>query len=111
VERIRVGHDSHGKGKGIFLDEIEVIPDDEEPMFFPCSCWLAEDFGDGKIEREIYPSAGSPHTSGTYFSILVSAILLNGKDINDQTSQRGLPSKLVPNILVRPNRNGPFYLM
>lgn len=66
MERIRVGHDSHGKGKGIFLDEIEVIPDDEEPMFFPCSCWLAEDFSDGKIEREIYPSAGSPHSSGTY---------------------------------------------
>lgn len=68
MERIRVGHDSHGKGKGIFLDEIEVIPDDEEPMFFPCSCWLAKDFSDGKIEREIYPSTGSPHSSGNYFS-------------------------------------------
>ena len=34
---------------------------------------------------------------------------LNGKEINDQTSQRGPPSKLVPNILVRPNRNGPLY--
>ena len=32
-----------------------------------------------------------------------------GRNINDQTSQRGPPSKLVQNILVRPNQNGPFY--
>ena len=32
-------------------------------------------------------------------------------DRNDQTSQRGPSSKLVPNILVGPNRNGLFHLM
>ena len=30
---------------------------------------------------------------------------------NDQTSHSGPPSKLVPNILGGPNRNGPFHLM
>ena len=30
-------------------------------------------------------------------------------DRNDQTGQRGPPSKLVPNIPVGPNRNGPFH--
>ena len=30
---------------------------------------------------------------------------------NDQTSQSGPPSKLIPNIPVGPNRNGPFHLM
>ena len=43
-------------------------------------------------------------------------ILSNGKrhfsptDRNDQTGQRGPPSKLVPNSPVGPNRNGPFHL-
>lgn len=64
MERIRVGHDGHGSGKGIFVDEIEVAPDDVEPLYFPCSCWLAEDIGDGKLEREIYPGTKTPHTSG-----------------------------------------------
>ena len=32
-------------------------------------------------------------------------------DQNDQTDQSGPPSKLVPNILVGPNQNGPFHLM
>ena len=31
------------------------------------------------------------------------------RDINDQTGQREPPAKLVLHILVRPNRNGPFY--
>ena len=30
---------------------------------------------------------------------------------NDQTGHSGPPSKLVPNIPVGPNRNGPFHLM
>ena len=43
--------------------------------------------------------------------------LANGKghfgptDRNDQTGHSGPPSKLVPNIPVGPNRNGPFHLM
>ena len=65
MERIRVGHDTHGSGKGIFVDDIKVAPDDEEPLYFPCSCWLAEDIGDGKLEREIYPGTKTPHSSGT----------------------------------------------
>ena len=32
-------------------------------------------------------------------------------DRNDQTGHCGPPSKLVPNIPVGPNRNGPFHLM
>ena len=32
-------------------------------------------------------------------------------DRNDQTGQGRPPSKLVPNIPVGPNRNGPFHLM
>ena len=32
-------------------------------------------------------------------------------DRNDQTGHSGPPSKLVPNIPVGPNRNGPFHLM
>ena len=49
--------------------------------------------------------------------VLGTTILSNGKEHfgpterNDQTGQRGPPSKLVPNIPVRPNRNGPFHLM
>lgn len=74
VERIRVGHDTHGSGKGIFLDEIEVIPDDEEPLFFPCSCWLAEDIGDGKMEREIYPGTRTPGTSGKYLKFAYCSV-------------------------------------
>ena len=48
---------------------------------------------------------------------LVGRILANGKgyfgptDRNDQTGHSGPPSKLVPNIPVGPNRNGPFHLM
>ena len=32
-------------------------------------------------------------------------------DRNDQTGQSGPPSKLVPNIPVKRNRNGPFHLL
>ena len=48
------------------MDDIEVAPDDAEPLYFPCSCWLAEDIGDGKLEREIYPGTRTPHTSGSH---------------------------------------------
>ena len=50
-------------------------------------------------------------------AVLGTTILSNGKehfgptDRNDQTGQRGPPSKLVPNIPVGLNRNGPFHLM
>ena len=38
-------------------------------------------------------------------------ILSNGKGHFGWSGQSGPPSKLVPNIPVRPNRNGPFHLM
>ena len=46
-----------------------------------------------------------------------NSFLSNGKghfgpsNRNDQTGQIGPPSKLVPNIPVGPNRNGPFHFM
>ena len=46
-----------------------------------------------------------------------TTILSNGtghfgsSDRDNWTGQRGPPSKLVPNIPLRPNRNGPFHLM
>ena len=49
--------------------------------------------------------------------VLGITILSNGKGHfgptyrNDQTGQRGPPSKVVPNIPVGPNRNGPFYMI
>jgi len=45
-----------------------------------------------------------------------ATILPNGKehfgstDQDDQTGHSGPPSKLVPNIPVGPNRNGPFFI-
>lgn len=50
VERICVGYDIYGSGKGIFVDDIEVVLDDEEVLYFFCFCWLVEDIGDGKLE-------------------------------------------------------------
>ena len=50
-------------------------------------------------------------------ALLGTTILANGKGHfgptyrNDQTGHCGPPSKLVPNIPVGPNRNGPFHLM
>lgn len=99
VERIRVGHDSHGSGRGIFLDDIEVTPDEEDPLFFPCSCWLAEDIGDGKMEREIYPGTRTPHTSDSDATHTVSVHL--GEVLNPEATlyiyligQKGETSKV-----------------
>ena len=50
-------------------------------------------------------------------ALLGTTILSNGEGHfrptgrNDQTGQSGPPSKLVPNIHVGPNQNGPFHLM
>ena len=49
--------------------------------------------------------------------VMGTTILSNGRahfgptDRDNRTSQSGPPSKLVPNIVVRPNRNDPFHLM
>ena len=37
------------------MEEIEVQCADEEPVIFPCRCWLAEDEGDGKTARVLVP--------------------------------------------------------
>lgn len=65
VDKIRIGHESKGRNKGIYVDEVEVTPEGEDMVFFPCGCWLAEDMGDGKLEREIYEGhAPAPLGSG-----------------------------------------------
>ena len=56
-------------------------------------------------------------SAGYKRAVLGTAILSNGNghfgptDRNDQTGQRGLPSNLVLNIPIGPNRNAPFYLI
>ena len=55
--------------------------------------------------------------SGYKRGLLGTTILSNAKghfgptDRSDQTGHSGPPSKLVPNIPIGPNRNGPFHLM
>lgn len=54
---IRIGHDGKGLGSGWYLDDVTVeIPSRGEHIVFPFHGWLAVDEGDGKIERELYPS-------------------------------------------------------
>lgn len=55
VNKVYLGNDSHGRGRGVFVEEIEVQCADEEPVIFPCRCWLAEDEGDGKTARVLVP--------------------------------------------------------
>ena len=37
------------------MEEIEIQCVDEDPVIFPCRCWLAEDEGDGKTARVLVP--------------------------------------------------------
>ena len=60
IERLRIGHDSKGDGKGIFVEEVEVAPGDGDRAIFPCYCWLTEGRGDKKIERDILPGQPRP---------------------------------------------------
>ena len=60
VEKVRVGHDAHGPGLGWYLEELSVtVPSRDEHVVFPCHCWLAEDQGDGKLERELSSTQGT----------------------------------------------------
>ena len=51
------------------MEEIEIQCLDEDPVIFPCRCWLAEDEGDGKTARvlvpgeTIQPQLGSKNTN------------------------------------------------
>jgi len=60
IERLRIGHDSKGDGKGIFVEEVEVAPGEGDRAIFPCYCWLTEGRGDKKIERDILPGQPRP---------------------------------------------------
>jgi len=60
IDRLRIGHDSKGDGKGIFVEEVEVAPAEQDRTIFPCYCWLAEGRGDNKMEREILPGQPRP---------------------------------------------------
>lgn len=60
IERLRIGHDSKGDGKGIFVEEVEVAPADGDRAIFPCYCWLTEGKGDKKIERDVLPGQPRP---------------------------------------------------
>ena len=55
IEKIRLGQDSRGYGKGLFVENVRVAPVDSEPVTFPCACWLAEDVWDSKTERDLLP--------------------------------------------------------
>lgn len=55
VQKVHIGHDSKGRNKGLFLEEIEVTAPDAPKVIFPCRCWLAENEDDGKTARVIEP--------------------------------------------------------
>ena len=56
IEKIRLGQDSRGYDKGLFVDSVRVVPTDGDPaVMFPCACWLAEDVWESKTERELLP--------------------------------------------------------
>ena len=55
INKVFLGNDSHGRGRGIFVEEIEVQCAGEDPVIFPSRCWLAEDEGDGKTARVLVP--------------------------------------------------------
>ena len=60
IEKLRIGHDSKGEGKGIFVEEVEVAPAEADRALFPCYCWLSEGKGDRNLERDILPGQPRP---------------------------------------------------
>jgi lipoxygenase homology domain-containing protein 1 len=58
LTKIRIGHDGVGFGSGWFLDKIYVThPLSKQQWTFLCGRWLDKSEDDGKIERELVPSA------------------------------------------------------
>lgn len=55
VQKVHIGHDSKGRNKGLFVEEIEVTAPEAPKVIFPCRCWLAENEDDGKTARVIEP--------------------------------------------------------
>ena len=67
IEKIRLGQDSRGYGKGLFIDSVRVVPTDGDPaVMFPCACWLAEDVWDSKTERELLPGKAVKRPESMY---------------------------------------------
>ena len=67
IDRLRIGHDSKGDGKGIFVEEVDVAPAEGDRAMFPCYCWLSEGKGDRKIERDILPGQPRPPRPSKYY--------------------------------------------
>ncbi|XP_074616097.1 uncharacterized protein LOC141875648 isoform X1 [Acropora palmata] len=84
IERLRIGHDSKGGGKGIFVEEVEVAPAEGNHAIFPCYCWLAEEKGDNKMERDILPGEPRPPRPNTSYHLAVKTgdMLTSGTDAN-----------------------------
>lgn len=84
IERLRIGHDSKGDGKGIFVEEVEVAQAEGDRAIFPCYCWLAEGKGDKKMERDILPGQPRPPRPNTSYHLAVKTgdMLTAGTDAN-----------------------------
>lgn len=76
IERLRIGHDSKGDGKGIFVEEVEVAQAEGDRAIFPCYCWLAEGKGDKKMERDILPGQPRPPRPSECLRIFLSILFL-----------------------------------
>ena len=83
IEKIRLGQDSRGYGKGLFVDSVKVVPTDGDPTVeFPCACWLAEDVWDSKTERELLPGKAVKRPESMF---LIDVHLLVGSNYISQT--------------------------
>ncbi|XP_038600030.1 lipoxygenase homology domain-containing protein 1 isoform X2 [Tachyglossus aculeatus] len=55
LRKIRIGHDSMGKGAGWFLDWVEVdAPSLGKCLVFPCGRWLDRSEDDGALSRDLF---------------------------------------------------------
>ncbi|XP_032223635.2 lipoxygenase homology domain-containing protein 1 isoform X2 [Nematostella vectensis] len=53
IDEIELGQE--GPGRGVFVEEVEVYPQDKDPVIFPCRCWLDDSHGDGQKSRVLRP--------------------------------------------------------
>jgi PLAT/LH2 domain len=54
VQRLKIRHDNAGSSPGWFVESVTVQDLKTYEQFnFPCSQWLAQDQGDGKLERTL----------------------------------------------------------
>jgi hypothetical protein len=73
LTKIRIGHDGVGIGSGWFLDKVYVThPLNKQQWTFLCARWLDKSEDDGKIERELVPSADAVVSQpGVYYFRMV----------------------------------------